>query len=176
MTDVIQAAGKAVSAVSSVTHAVGTVESVAGDAAKLAGTSVGDVAKVATTAVGGLLTGLMPYVLGSLGAVILGLGGTVFWDHRVTIPQLRANLKAASADISVANGQTAACNLSQDNLRSQVDQQNQQIAALQAQAAASAQRANTAAAAVAARPLAPPPADQSAAAVNAYLQSLRALQ
>jgi hypothetical protein len=113
-------------------------------------------------------------------AACVALGAAAGWAHAVTIPLLEHEAAAAeesqakaTAALAGANAATAECNASQEELRAQVEQQNQRIADLQAQADASTQRADVAADAAVRKALPMPPADQSAAAVNAYLQSLR---
>jgi hypothetical protein len=161
MTDLVQGAEKVVGA-STASGVATVVEDVTGGAAKLA-----------FGAVGGLLTGAVPYVCGVLGVAILGLGATVFWDRHVTIPRLLAQDAIDKGAVASANAATTECNASQDALRITVQQQNQQIAALQAHADTAAQKAEAAAASVILKPLPAPPVDKSAAAVNAYLRSLR---
>ncbi len=113
-------------------------------------------------------------------ATCAALGVSNGWAHAVTIPLLEHKASAAeeaqakaSIALAGANAATAECNASQDNLRAEVDRQNAQIADLQTQAAAATQRPAAAAAAVIRRPPPTPPADQSAASINVYLQSLR---
>ncbi len=162
MTNLVKDAETAVSAVVNMQGAAAAVEAAAG----VAGKAVGAVA-------GGLLAGFMPYILGVLGALLLGLAAVVFWDRYVEIPHLRAQAAIDAAALRAANDQTAAANNTIDLLRAAVSGQNERIAELQESAGAAAQLAAAAGRLGALKPLPPPPAQLSAAGVNAYLKTLR---
>lgn len=108
------------------------------------------------------------------------LGTSWGWTHTVTIPLLEHKASAALDEkakateaLAGANAATAECNASQDALRGKIDDQNAAIQALQIAATAADQRGDAAGAAVVHRALPAPPPERTAAAVNAYLQSLR---
>ncbi|MDR3414645.1 MAG: hypothetical protein P4L83_00530 [Nevskia sp.] len=132
-----------------------------------------DAASAAGKLAGGVLSGALPWLLGTLGAAILALGAVVFVDHHWTIPTLRANLKAAGADLAVANGQTSAANQQVEALRRDIDAQNRKLTALQDSLAAAGRRADAAGVAAVRKPLPPPPAGLDWNSVRGYLQSLR---
>lgn len=155
MTDLIQDAAKVASAASSASGVASAVEG------------------VVSTAAGGLLTSFLPYILGALGLVAASGWGIAAFQHYVTVPHYESVAATAKADLQSANAATAEANSNTEALRTTVQRQNQQIAGLQADAQAKADAANKAASAVVKRPLPAPPADKSADAVNAYLQSLR---
>ncbi len=162
MTNIVQD----VAAVASVATKAGSAASVVSDVASVA-------EKAVSTVAGGVVTGFLPYILGIFGAVILGLAATVFWQSYITIPALRAQDAIDRGATAQANAATAECNASQEALRTKVDDQNAKIDGLKATADAADQRAAAAGAAAIWKPLPAPPADKSAAAVNAYLHSLR---
>lgn len=139
------------------------------DVEKVASAATG----VVSTAAGGILTGVIPYLMGALALLIFGLAGAVAFDHYVIIPHYEAQAKIATADLQTANAATAESNASQAALRNTVQQQNQQIVQLTARATAAETAAQKIGSAVARKPLRPPPTLKSADAVNAYLQSLR---
>jgi hypothetical protein len=151
--DILKDAESAVSAVS-------TVESVAGGAAKLVG-----------GAASGLLAGFMPYILGILGAVIVGLVATVFYDHYVTIPHWKAQDAIDVAAVATANAATAEANNNLEGLRNVVTDDNRKLEALAHSCLVEDQAAVTAGVrAVAA--LAPPPPGLAAADVMSYWNDL----
>lgn len=154
-------------------EAVASVATRASDAVSVVGDAASVAEKAVTTVAGGVLTGFTPYILGVFGAVILCLTATVFWQNYITIPHLKAQDAIDRGATAEANAATAQCNASQDALRATVDQQNQKIAGMQQAATAAAANAASAGKVAAMKPLPPPPADKSAAAVNAYLHSLR---
>jgi predicted lipid-binding transport protein (Tim44 family) len=156
VSDLLKDAEKAVSAVSAASSVASTTESVVGGAVKLV-----------AGAAGGVLTGLMPYLLGLMGAAIIGLAATVSFDHYVTIPHWKAQDAIDKAAAAAANVATQEADQNLDNLRNVVTDDNRKMEAIAHSCMEQDQSAVTAGIR-AVTVLPPPPAGQSAAVVGPY--------